>query len=266
MITEHIKDELPDDWDEFDIPQKKIWLMRNLYERYTACQRCGLCSPTGRDRINVVFGDGNVDAEVMIISDYPRLHDEAQGVPFYEDTAAGSVIDRFLASMQVTREDLWIDHMVMCRPSMEDDPSRNRPPNKEELAACRERLNEVIRIVDPRVIIILGKTALRLTKKWADVSDKDLAAHRDSISKTADVDNPPRLVVEVPGVMIPIRYEARATYHPSFLLRLKEAELTRDNGPYDRFFSLFKHAFRLVDAGNHIYFDKRAPVRGVFVE
>ncbi len=245
---------------------EKIEAIREIFDEYEGCRGCGLCNQDGYDRINTVFGQGNVDAEVMIIGDYPREGDEREATPFSETTPSGILLDRYLASMASSRLDVWIDLCVMCRPVNPDDHRVERPPNKEEVAACRSRLNRVIGIIDPKIILLLGRVPLRMAKKYGDVWDKTLTASRDSISKIAREENPPRLVVEVPGALGPVRYEARATFSPYYILRMKESDLRRQNSDNELAWKTWYHTFRHVDVINNIYRGVMPPQRGVSVE
>lgn len=237
---------------------QKTQALQELFWDYENCERCPLSSPEGCRRSNIVFGQGDPDAKVMIIGDYPRMDDEAEAEPFSSRSNSGILLDRILASLGATRDQVWIDQMVMCVPHK--NAHEERPPNKDEVAACKDRLYEVIKIVDPRIILLLGATALRLAKKWADPWDKDVAPFREGISSVATAPVKPRLVVEVPGVMGPIRYEARATFHPKFILRLTSQEFNRQGGPNDHMYQSWENAFKYVQMGEYLY-TGRVPYR-----
>tara|TARA_Y100000310_G_scaffold337573_1_gene425024 strand:- start:399 stop:1151 length:753 start_codon:yes stop_codon:yes gene_type:complete len=242
---------------------EKVERLQDLYEDYSGCTRCGLCNPTGRARHNVVFGAGNVDADVVIIGEGPGRKEDEFGTPFFEKAPSGELVDQFLSSMNSSRDSVWIDNMVMCRASKADNQHIDRPPNKEELAACRERIFEVIRTIDPKVVLLLGKTALKLTRKWGDYKDELTIPTKEGITSIARAGDPIRLVVEVPGVAIPIRYVAFATFHPSYLNRLKEAELQQKNSDLEMSWRTWRHAFRVADTFNYTYIGDIPPQRGV---
>ena len=207
-----------------------------------------------------------MNADVMIIGDYPRLEDEREATPFSETSPPGILLDRYLASMNAARMDVWLDLSVICRPVNPDEPQVSRPPNKDETAACRDRLNKLIWIIDPKIILLLGRIPLRMAKKYGDVWDKTLTASRDSVSKIARNENPPRLVVEVPGAMGTVLYEARATFSPAYILRMKESELRKQNSDNELAWKAWQHVFQSVDTANNIYYGTQPPVRGVSVE
>lgn len=257
------------DWYCEDGPRKcessddKIELLDRLRFSYDDCNLCPLCKPSGRKRVNVVHGGNTVDADIMIIGEGPTHHEDENGQPFWPDSPAGNMVDNFLASMNSSRDEVWLDSMVMCRATDPNDPEVDRPPNKEELLACRPRLLETIRIVDPKVIILLGRTAVKLAKFWADYEDKEIAPIRTNITSIAQSIDPRRLVVEVPGIFIPVKYIAFATFNPSYLLRLTEADLRKDNSDVELSWKTWRHAFRVADAINYVNEGTIPPQRGV---
>jgi uracil-DNA glycosylase family 4 len=230
---------------------RKREALQALYEDYEDCDRCPLSRQTC-GRTNVVFGSGNPDADVMVISDYPREEDDRSAVPFAPESHAGVMIDRILGeTFSTSRDDVWIDHTVMCLPRKDD--RSDRPPKRAEIVACQERLHAAINIVDPKVILLLGATPLRMAKKWADPWDKELAAFREGITSIARSALKPRLSVEVQGLMGPVRYEARATFHPKYLLRLTQAENSRPGGDNYHSFKTWETVFGLADMTNYLY-------------
>ena len=242
---------------------QKIELLGHLRLEYEDCQRCGLCKPSGRSRINVVYGGNTVDADIMIIGEGPGRQEDENGQPFWHKASSGSMVDNFLSSMNSSRDEVWLDNMVMCRATDPNDPESDRMPNKEEFTACRLRLLETIRIVDPKIILLLGRSALKLAKFWADYEDKETAPIRSGITEIAQSIDPRRLMVEVPGIFIPVRYIAFATFHPSYLLRLTETDLKKDNSDVELSWKTWRHAFRVADSINYVNEGTIPPQRGV---
>jgi DNA polymerase len=111
------------------------------------CTRCRLAE--GRSR--VVFASGNPDAELMLIGEGPGAEEDRQGLPFVG--AAGELLTKIIQAMDLRREDVYIANVVKCR------PPGNRDPQSDEVAACRGFLERQIALVQPRVIVALGKVA-----------------------------------------------------------------------------------------------------------
>ncbi len=109
---------------------------------------CTLC-PLSETRTNAVPGEGDADADIMFIGEAPGFHEDRQGRPFVG--AAGGVLDQLLASISLRRSDVYICNMIKCR------PPDNRDPHESEMKACRPYLDQQIQIVDPRVIVTLGR-------------------------------------------------------------------------------------------------------------
>jgi uracil-DNA glycosylase family 4 len=111
------------------------------------CTHCRLCE--GRNK--VVFGAGNPDAELMLIGEGPGGEEDRQGLPFVGP--AGALLTRIIQAMDLKREDVYIANIVKCR------PPGNRDPQPDEVAACRGFLEKQIALVQPRIIVALGRVA-----------------------------------------------------------------------------------------------------------
>jgi DNA polymerase len=112
------------------------------------CARCGLA----QGRKLAVPGEGPATSELMFIGEGPGFHENEQGRPFVG--AAGRFLEQLLASIDLTRADVYITNVVKCRP-----PS-NRDPMPEEIAACADFLDEQIALVHPRLIVTLGRFSM----------------------------------------------------------------------------------------------------------
>jgi DNA polymerase len=126
--------------------------MRTLEEaarEAATCTRCRL----SQGRTQVVYGVGDPNAELMFIGEGPGYHEDRQGEPFVG--AAGQLLNRMLAEIEVPRERVYINNVVMCR------PPGNRDPFPDETEACRPWLDERISLVDPVVVVTLGNWATR---------------------------------------------------------------------------------------------------------
>lgn len=149
------------------------------------CVRCSL----SQNRSQIVFGSGNPSARLMFIGEAPGREEDLQGLPFVGD--AGAVLTRLIEKMGLTRDAVYIANIVKCRPPM------NRDPEDEEIAACRPFLERQIAIIQPEVIMTLGRIALRVLKGTAQVR---ITAERGKSF----------LFMGIPVV---------PTFHPAYLLR-----------------------------------------------
>ena len=112
--------------------------------------RCALCELC-RARHKLVFGDGNEEARVMLIGEGPGEQEDLQGRPFVGP--AGKLLDTMLELIDLDRTKVYIANMVKCR------PPRNRDPLPEEQQACGGFLARQIALVQPKIIVCLGRIA-----------------------------------------------------------------------------------------------------------
>jgi DNA polymerase len=113
-----------------------------------ACRAC----PLGSQRTRAVPGEGPVDAEIMLIGEAPGYYEDQQGRPFVG--AAGQFLEQLLLSIGLKRSDVFIANVVKCR------PPGNRDPLPEEIGACSHWLDDQQQILDPKVIVTLGRYSL----------------------------------------------------------------------------------------------------------
>ena len=149
----------------------KVDQMNNLEQVAELIRNCDDCS-LSQGRINPVPGGGNPHAPVMFIGEGPGLQEDRQGLPFVG--AAGKLLDSLLASVDMKREDVFVANMVKCR------PPENRDPAPPELNACAKYLNRKIELVDPKLIVTLGRFAFGryfpgegITKARGQLREKD---------------------------------------------------------------------------------------------
>lgn len=119
-----------------------------LTELKNKCLNCREC-PLWETRTNLVFGVGNPDAEVMFIGEGPGEQEDLQGEPFVG--RAGKLLDDMLKMIDLDRSKVYIGNIVKCR------PPKNRDPLATEQEACRHWLDEQLSIIDPKIIICLGR-------------------------------------------------------------------------------------------------------------
>ena len=133
--------------------------LKKIADDVSSCTACDL----HYSRKHAVPGAGKVDAEIMFIGEGPGFHENEQGLPFVG--AAGKFLDELLASINLNRSEVFITNVVKCRP-----PS-NRDPNPEELQACSGYLDRQIRIINPKVIVTLGRYSMAHFMRHAKISD-----------------------------------------------------------------------------------------------
>ena len=115
--------------------------------RVAACVRCELHTTRAR----TVFGSGSRQAGWMIIGEGPGAEEDRQGVPFVG--RAGKLLDNMLRAIGLQREAVYITNVVKCR------PPGNRDPRPEEIAACRPYLERQIELLEPRILLAVGRIA-----------------------------------------------------------------------------------------------------------
>lgn len=172
------------------IPPGTYSTMTQLAQHCNQCHRCGL----GDNRSHAVVGRGNLQAPIMIVGEGPGQNEDETGLPFVG--RSGQLLEKILASVKLDSEhDVYICNVVKCR------PPANRVPTTEEAAACKPYLLEQIRLVDPKIILLTGATALR--------------------GLTGDK----RVISKIRGTWI--EWEGRLCmpiYHPAYLLRNPKRE------------------------------------------
>ena len=122
---------------------------QNLEQECLNCTNCGLC----QGRTNVVFGVGNRNADIMLIGEGPGEQEDLKGEPFVG--AAGKLLDNMLSIIDLDRTKVYIANIVKCRPPF------NRDPQDEEQQACIGYLRRQIALIQPKIIVCLGRIAAR---------------------------------------------------------------------------------------------------------
>ena len=151
------------------------------------CAACGLC----RDRKQAVFGVGSESAPWMFIGEGPGADEDEQGEPFVGQ--AGKLLDNMLAAAGLKRgREVYIANVVKCR------PPGNRTPTPEEAAACAPYLDRQIELIQPKLLVALGKTAA--VRLLGEAAVSSLGAQRGKVHAYKGI---PLIV----------------TYHPAYLLR-----------------------------------------------
>ena len=146
----------PETWEQIPtsasipIPAGTYENLDQLASHCNQCQRCDLAS----GRTNVVISRGSPNASIMIIGEGPGQNEDEQGLPVVGKS--GQLLEKILASVRLdTQNDVYICNVVKCR------PPGNRTPVAGEVAACVPYLKEQVRLVDPKIILLTGGTALK---------------------------------------------------------------------------------------------------------
>ena len=129
-----------------------------LAQQVETCQLCPLYQGT----IHGVPGAGNPDTDLMFIGEAPGFHEDQQGLPFVG--RAGQLLDKSLNLIHLKRDDVYIANVIKHR------PPENRDPSPVELSACRPYLLEQIQIIEPKIIIALGRFSMNLFLPDAKIS------------------------------------------------------------------------------------------------
>jgi uracil-DNA glycosylase len=157
----------------------------DLKQAVATCTACALC----KTRTNTVFGVGDEGADWMIVGEAPGSDEDARGEPFVGQ--AGRLLDSMVAAIGLKRgSNLYIANVLKCR------PPNNRNPEPSEVAECSPHLVRQIELVQPRVILAMGRFAAQTLLN----SDASIASMRGKIHRYQGV----------PTVV---------TYHPAYLLR-----------------------------------------------
>jgi DNA polymerase len=133
----------------------KAALLAAIQTRVAVCLKC---PHLARTRTQTVFGVGNPDAELMFIGEAPGADEDARGEPFVGK--AGQLLTKIIKAMGFGRDDVYIANVLKCRPDMPRGSSGNRPPTPAEMQTCLPYLAEQIGIIQPKVLIALGATAV----------------------------------------------------------------------------------------------------------
>ena len=172
-------------------PSEKIDKMNELRNNILKCSQC---PHLVHSRRSVVFGIGDVNSPLMFIGEAPGADEDAQGEPFVG--RAGQILTKIITAMGLSREKVFIANILKCRPDTPGQTSGNRPPTPAEMKTCFPWLAKQIEIVQPKVIVALGATAVN-----------GLLSQTTPISRLRGHFQPFHGIQVMP------------TFHPSYLLR-----------------------------------------------
>lgn len=225
--------------------------LQALYDRWHGCARCPLVDT--RPGPDIVFGEGDPNAKVMIIGEGPGEEEERTSVPFVGPS--GQLLNQMLALISDNQDiqelskwydkaartkanmskfhntvldwrknEFFITNIVSCR------PPENRQPNNVEIKACSSRIRSLIYEVDPLVIIAIGKTAIEaLVHRTSEITKKRGQLHE----------------IDVMGRVGKVTYPVMPVLHPSYLLR--KADWKSTDGDYAKTVKDLYQAMRLKD-------------------
>ena len=182
-----------------------------LISQCSSCSRCELC----RGRRKLVFGDGRRDAEIMFIGDGPGEQEDRSGVPFVGP--AGQLFDSMLEMIDLDRSLVYIANIVKCR------PPGNRDPLEAEQNACREWLERQIKLINPKIIVCLGRIAakalikedFRITREhgqWFDIDGRRIMATYHPSALLRDISKRPEAFMDLRAIRKEIRAVCDSTY------------------------------------------------------
>ena len=158
--------------------------LEELNNKINNCQKCAL----GKMRTNFVFGVGNPKADVVVIGEAPGADEDAQGEPFVG--RAGQLLNKILEATGFKREEVFICNILKSR------PPGNRNPLPEEVEVCKPYLDKQLKLINPKLILLLGKVAAESLLKTKEPLNK-------LRGKTHDYKG----------------WKVRVTFHPAALLR-----------------------------------------------
>ena len=162
------------------------------------CTRCAL----SQGRTQVVFGNGDPNADLMFVGEAPGFHEDKQGFPFVGQ--AGKLLDQLLGAIGLSRDMVFVANVLKCR------PPGNRDPMPDEIEACESHLFRQVELIEPKVVATLGNFSTKL------LSGKQLGITRVH-GQVQEVTLGRRSVL-----LYPLYHPAAALYTPSMLDVLQE--------------------------------------------
>jgi DNA polymerase len=136
-------------------PAAKAAAFAELRQRAMACVKCAHLASS---RKQVVFGVGSINAQLMFVGEAPGADEDEQGEPFVGK--AGQLLTKIIQTMGLQREDVYIANILKCRPDTPGQSAGNRKPTPEEMQTCIPYLHEQIDLIQPKVLVALGATAV----------------------------------------------------------------------------------------------------------
>ncbi len=190
--------------------------LAQIAREVAVCQRCML----HHSRKLAVPGEGPADAEIMFIGEGPGFHENEQGRPFVG--AAGKYLEELLAKINLKREDVFICNVVKCR------PPNNRDPLPDELAACSDYLERQIQVINPKVIVTLGRYSMARFLPNAKITDVHGQAYKIKGHLVVPMFHP-AAALHQPSLKISV--ERDFAHLPELISKASEATVVREEKP-----------------------------------
>jgi uracil-DNA glycosylase family 4 len=181
--------------------EKEIKIQK-LKEKLYACDDCTLCNQAK----NKVLGEGKLDSPIILVGEAPGKNEDEQGKPFVG--YAGKLLDELLIKNGLTREKIFITNIIRCR------PPKNRKPKENEVKACSSHLEELLNIIQPKVIAPMGNSAIHYFFKKINHEQKVIGEIHGK-----------KLTYNLPygeTILFPLYHPAAAIYNRKLLATLEE--------------------------------------------
>ena len=270
---------------EAEVTIRRQWSKERLdavEEDYAECTQCPTLVDTGWwQRNNVAFGEGAYNADILFVGIGPGEHEDAHGLPFVGPS--GNLLDdmilklvpddrldafresskkrlsfdewREVRQLIVEIERVYYANIVCCRPTHQDYNDfrdemviKNRDPNVAEVKACSDRLLRTIYAIDPILIVAMGLPTLTAFRSMDTRTGLGTMSMQAAAGRVLDI--------SLPGLLTPIRYPVLCLYHPSYLLRMWDAD--DPNGYVQSTIRSLARAFQIVDRARFML--RRTPI------
>jgi uracil-DNA glycosylase family 4 len=176
--------------------------MEKLHKLHEICSNCQLCD-LAKSRTKVVFGKGNIKADILFIGEAPGEKEDLEGIPFVGK--AGKKLDELLNQINLKIEDVYIANILKCR------PPKNRDPSIDEIKKCTPYLIEQIKIIRPKIIITLGNYSSKFVLSGFNVENmKKIKGISDIHGQIVNLN-----IEGIDYKIVPIYHPAAMMYKPS---------------------------------------------------
>jgi DNA polymerase len=215
-------------------PWTRKWKTQQLDALRAQWVGCKQCPALVSYRNQVVMGFGNPMADIMLIGQSPGETEDAEGKPFLG--ASGDFLKGIFKALHYPKREVFMSNILACR------PPENREGTTDEKKACRDRLLAELYIVDPKIVILVGREAMTTMLKGRETSiEKERGRMKTLI---------------VPGREFELRYDCIPIFHPAHILRNerpeKDGKYAEDSDAM-RTFRDIEHAVRIVESINGVY-------------